>query len=113
MISHLTSESYEIRASRYVRGMQLIVVPPEDDLVTKTKAAKLAEALCRGRYSYRECGYLANAVTVRYFMRALRLGVEAVNCDVLEWTEPGGARSHRFSAKYPRNGFAACKVGER
>ena len=98
--------------SAYVRGAVVIAVPPEDDLVSKTPAAALAQAFAANRYSYRERGYLMSAMSFRYFARAVSLGCKVVRDDVIGWEEPGGAGRVTFSAKHPKAGLRACQRRE-
>lgn len=104
--------TYTVHASAYVRGAQIIVVPPEDDLVSKSPVAKLAEAFAQGKYSYREHGYVVSPVACRHFTRAVRLGCKVLRDDVIAWKEPGGARSVTFSARHPKIGLRACSRRE-
>lgn len=100
--------TYTAQPSAYVRGSVLVAVPPDDDLVSKTPAAALAQAFAGNKYSYREHGYLMSATSFRYFARAVRLGCKVVRADVIAWEEPGGARSFTFSARHPKVGLRAC-----
>jgi hypothetical protein len=98
-------ETYQIHQSAYARGMCVIVVPPEDDLVSKGRAAALADAFTGGRYSYREHGYLAPSIVVGHFVKALALGCTAAKDGAIEWQSPDGGRFHRFSHKSARQAF--------
>ena len=109
MVYHAT---FTAAPSAYVRGAVVIAVPPEDDLVSKTPAAALAQAFAGNRYSYRERGYLMSPVAFRYFTRAVSLGCKVVRDDVIGWEEPGGARSVTFSAKHPKSGLRECQRRE-
>lgn len=99
---------YTAAPSAFIRGMHVIAVPPEDDLVSKTPAAALAQAFAGNKYSYREHGYIMSPVAFRYFARAVSLGCKVLRDDVIAWEEPGGARSVTFSAKHPKIGLRAC-----
>lgn len=86
--------AYEVAQSRYVRG--LVLVKPADPSPTGP-TAKLCEAFAGNRYSYREAGFLLNAVAFKCFVRAASLGCTSPDGARVQWESESRERFHVFS----------------
>ena len=67
--------SYTIRPARYAKAMMAVSCPSLDGL--KTRAARLADALARGRYTHRERAYIMSRRNAGRFEELYRLGWDA------------------------------------
>lgn len=70
-----TKPDYLVRPARYAKGKMAVQCPSPD--VYKTRAARLAEALARGRYTGREGAYIMSPGRAAKFERLYALGWDA------------------------------------
>lgn len=86
---------YEVKASQHIRGVAIVTAPPDDP------AHRLACAFSGGKYSPRECGYRMDAVRLKRFALAARLGCSSPDGETVTWSSRTGKAHFRFAPHHP------------
>ena len=86
---------YEVKASQHIRGVTIVTAPPGDP------AGRLACAFSSGKFSPRECGYRMDAVRLKRFMLAARLGCTSEDGETVTWKSRSGRARYQFEPAHP------------